>query len=837
MKNLKRRDFIKTSALASIAIFTTPFVGYSKADQNKKILSLEESLLLKGYDDEQEEIASLVTDGNGKMWMFSLRRISYPENNELISTFHFNGKKWIETDLVTKSAGQYEAPVASCATNGKPVVAWTEIKGKDWIIRASHMKKNGFNKPHTFHVKKGRSINPILLAPNKKRNWIAWENLSNGVFTIYISKYKNGQWSEPMIIDKGKNSCFNPAIAEAKNGDLYIAYGLTDGFHQNIEMTILNGQSLAVKETIPVAIGGGRKDRVNINAKPALAFDKHDNLWISYESNRNNSQEERGDNYTGERCCAILSYQNSKIVEVENKEKWLFTGDNDHKPTFIKDGQGNLYLATYCGGNFKNYEGKFRFSWLDPQKGWQQPETLYEIKNKGVMINPAIAFDNKGSFWFVTSNEKFFNNYKKVQAEEISWSRLLELSVMRFSAPQLSEKYKSPTFVETKVKEFLPDQHTISTISGHPKTKRRTMTIDGESYTLLYGNLHEHSNSSVCWPSGTDGSLHDAYRFGMFSEGYDFFGMTDHAASTSEIHWRKNIRIADFYNESEKFVAIPAIEWTLMSDPNIDEIQYGAGHYNIIFASTNDAQKFIRNKYEIFCPRTPETKIAPMLWNLLDEKKINCVTIPHHSADKTHPLDWNVTDSKYVTTVEIFQSRGNNEYPGCPREKNLPSHKQTKYKHAYIDYALRAMKYKMSFIASGDHNGMGIGVAALWVKEINRAGIIEALQNRRTFATTGDKMFIDLKLNEAEMGQISKLNKIPKIAINVHGQYPLDKVEILRNSKVIHTYSMDDNIVDFKQVYSDTDYNDEKDVLYYYVRATQKNNALAWASPVWIERT
>lgn len=62
------------------------------------------------------------------------------------------------------------------------------------------------------------------------------------------------------------------------------------------------------------------------------------------------------------------------------------------------------------------------------------------------------------------------------------------------------------------------------------------MTVEGETYALMSGNLHEHSNSSYCRPAGTDGTLHDYYGFGMFSESYDFVGMTDHAGSTSKIH-------------------------------------------------------------------------------------------------------------------------------------------------------------------------------------------------------------------------------------------------------------------------------------------------------------
>ncbi len=830
---MKRRNFVKAVS-TSIALSGLPMIGISKV-LGKESLSLNHDLLLKGFDNEQEESPSIVTDGSGKMWMFGLRRLGYPENSEVISSFYFDGQKWDETAPVTRKAGQYEAPASACALGGKPMVAWTEIKGDDWAVKAVEMNGNASGKPHAFAVKSGRSINPVLIAPHKNRTWMAWENLHNGKFTIYISKCENGKWSKPMIIDKGDNSCFDPGMAEAKNGDLYIAYGLTDGFHQNIEMAIIDGDSLQIRKTVPVAIGGGRKDRVNINARPALVFDAQDNLWISYENNRSASRLDDGDNYTGDRFCAILSYQKGKIVEVKNLGKWLFNGKNDHKPTFIKDGKGRLYLATHSGGDFVNAGWHYRISWLDPQDGWQKPFTFLDTKIKGMLVPPAIAFDNKGNFWFSTNNEKTFKNYEKVQSEGILHSRLTQLNVMQFTATELSEKYNPITFVETQVEGYRADEQTISLLSGHPKMERRQMTVDGETYTLLYGNLHEHSNSSNCWPAGTDGTLHEDYRFGMFSEGYDFVGMTDHAKSTSEIHWRRNIRIADFYNESDKFVAIPAVEWTLQSNSKLKAIQEGAGHYNIIFESSDDARKYIRNKHELYSPATPESKMSEILWNMLDEKEIKCVTIPHHPADKMHPVDWNVHHPKYVTAVELFQCRGNNEYPGCPREKNLDRHDTTHHKHAFVDYALKTKKYKMGFIGSGDHNGMGIGLAALWVKEVSRKGIIEALQNRRTFATTGDKMFVDAKVNDAIVGTTKSTDKAPEIALKVKGQYPLEKVEILRNSKVIRTFQMDDDTINFKQTFTDSEYKDEQEVLYYYVRATQKNKALAWSSPIWLE--
>ena len=144
-------------------------------------------------------------------------------------------------------------------------------------------------------------------------------------------------------------------------------------------------------------------------------------------------------------------------------------------------------------------------------------------------------------------------------------------------------------------------------------------------------------------------------------------------------------------------------------------------------------------------------------------------------------------------------------------------------------------KYKMGFIASGDHTGMGIGVAALWIKELNREGILEAMKERRCFATTGDKMIVDFRINGSINGSVTKTDKVPALNIKVKAQRELEKVDVLRNSKVIKSYNLPDGSLEFEQVFSDEHYQDEKEICYYYIRATQKNNEILWSSPIWVE--
>ena len=61
------------------------------------------------------------------------------------------------------------------------------------------------------------------------------------------------------------------------------------------------------------------------------------------------------------------------------------------------------------------------------------------------------------------------------------------------------------------------------------------------------------------------------------------------------------------------------------------------------------------------------------------------------------------------------------------------------------------------------------------------------------------------------------------------------RIEILRNSRVVHLY---EPAVPSRKVagqWTDPAPTRDEDVLYYYARVTQKNNHLAWSSPVWIQ--
>ena len=73
------------------------------------------------------------------------------------------------------------------------------------------------------------------------------------------------------------------------------------------------------------------------------------------------------------------------------------------------------------------------------------------------------------------------------------------------------------------------------------------------------------------------------------------------------------------------------------------------------------------------------------------------------------------------------------------------------------------------------------------------------------------------------------------MTFNVEAADEIARVEILRNSRVVHVYEPDATTNQTKGEWTDAAPVPEDGVLYYYARVTQKNNQLAWSSPVWVQ--
>ena len=461
---MNRRRFIRNTLLVSATAAVWPRLSFGADKKDSATYQKLDHLYLSDFEAEQDEAPILFGNGS-QTWLTTLRRKEYPDTQEIISCFTLDGKNWRETSPVV-GAGEYEAVAADCANGGEPIVVWTAIENGRFVIQAAVAKKNKFQTAVTISGPAQRSINPVVKTIGLHSYVVAWEVFTQGQFTIHAARCDDGKWSVPVKVAGDAMSCFEPALEVAKSGEIYLAYTSTEGVHRNIQLAILDPQSLATVKTVPVAIGGGLKDRVNINAHASLAFDWEQRLWISWENNRFTTRLEDSDNYTGDRCCAMVCYIGGQLCEQSIVGRWLFTGENDHLPTFFKNAQGHLYVLTHSGGTAhgKKEFYSFRLSRLDPALGWTPPVTLMETKQKGELQRPSIAFAKDGkSFWFIWKSDLRKQictccpgpEPDKTVMEMVD-ARRGRLEMERYAAPDFSAAAQSLNLVPTIVTEFHP---------------------------------------------------------------------------------------------------------------------------------------------------------------------------------------------------------------------------------------------------------------------------------------------------------------------------------------------------------------------------------------------
>ncbi|MCE5198622.1 DUF3604 domain-containing protein [bacterium] len=839
-----RREFlIKTggalAGLVASAALPNQLLGSTSAKQegdaskfmrsDDMALSLAESIVVNtnGF----VESPRIASDGNENAWLVWLNRL--PGNDERICFCEYR-EKWSAGAPIAGSAGQIESPVIACAPGGTPMAVWVKIAEGKWTLVSSAYSHGLFGLPVDVPSGSGKAANPSLAVGVKGDYWLAWESYHNGRFRILLTHYSNGKWENPIEVTDGSSNSYAPALAiDAKSGNVWLAYAGVDNNKQySIYLKSLDSSTRKLSDPVAVGVGGCMVHRPNLNKYPSIICDGEGRVWVAYERDSvrgvryaNDDNHSMGP-HMGSRECSVVCYQSGQLYHVTAGPsnvggREVLAGANDHYPTLIQDLCGRIWVFSrdsVANTIYGQSPWNMRASYLNGAKGWTSPSSLLDVTNIGRLSRPAVAFVNGDSLWAAWQSDNLPRNWNT----DTMGDEQTKINIGRITIPASDPKAGVHILQQTTANA---GDKTGKTLSVRARVPRRKITEGDNQYTLLFGNLHEHTLVSRCWSDASDGTFNDDYRYGRDIEGYDFAGVSDHGFDLGIYEWRKTIRAAEFYNDAPSFVGMCGYEWTKMGE----EMPVSCGHRNIYFASADDAAKFVSAVGQVYEFNLPESDTMVKVWQILRDKGIkNAVTIPHHPADKQHPMDWNFHDPYYQSVVEIFQCRESAEYSGCPRQTPNPS----AIKRLYVQDAL-ARGYKMGFVASGDHNSMGMGIACVWVKEVSQAGIIEALLARRCYATTGDKIFVDFRADGHLMGGEYQATNAPHLTARIECTQPIKEIVIFKNNQVLTR-------VEGSSLHSSTNYdldyvdNSFETDSYYYVRVIQNDDEIAWASPIWV---
>jgi len=384
-----------------------------------------------------------------------------------------------------------------------------------------------------------------------------------------------------------------------------------------------------------------------------------------------------------------------------------------------------------------------------------------------------------------------------------------------------------------------------------PAQSNYLLVLQEGTYRVFWGDVHSHSQFSH------DGMGIKPFEYARDASALDFYALTEHIRAISEREWEQIQKWVKEYNQPGKFITILAYENSTLEP---------SGHHNVYFEGEQAPHPITDNLKET--------------WE--EVGKLNPIIIQHHLGigwimdlpGWAEPLiklfnrafGCQVNWGKYAQVprpaLEIYSGHGQSEYynPQDPlsyencdlileQGKNL-GFCTTGYSQKGAHYARDAWAegLKLGVVAgSDDHRAQPgknpMGLTAVLAKNLTRQEIMEAIREHRTYATTGERIYLDFRVNGKIMGSDLKIPKssLPEIYLKILGTHPLKYVEALaydfasQSWREVKKINPDSNQIE--QKFIDRNFSGK---CLYYLRLEQKNRVAgrpvrAWSSPVWVE--
>jgi hypothetical protein len=301
---------------------------------------------------------------------------------------------------------------------------------------------------------------------------------------------------------------------------------------------------------------------------------------------------------------------------------------------------------------------------------------------------------------------------------------------------------------------------------------------EGDGYHVYFGDLHNHNAVGYA-----QGSLERTFEIAR--NHLDFFAFTPHGYWPDIGHYENNIEnkwlkgfdvtrdrwpevlaMVRKFHQPGTFVAIPAFEWH----------STGLGDYHILFPDP-EAAEYARiddlREFQAFA------------------KRHGAIMIPHHPANRLGHRGANLKwlDAEVSPVIEIFSEWGCAEHDRAP-SPYIRHTEGGRWTQNTLQHFLK-QGYRLGVVAStDDHLGYPgayrEGLAAVLAEELTREAIFDALRARRSYAVSGDRIRLDFRLNGHRMGRELPYTRGRELAVEVSGWDQVDRVEILKDNRVVH---------------------------------------------------
>jgi len=532
--------------------------------------------------------------------------------------------------LIGGEGGNRKYPAVALGPGGEVWVAYSSfVSGINDEIEVVRIDGSKMSSPEQLTSNDEPDDAPAILVDGDGAVWVFWAGMRDWDWDVFCRRYVDGEWSPEENLTRHKGIDWNLAAAKGPGGEIWIVWEANRGVAQNDIMAMMHkdGQWQA-----PLVVSGSPHHE----ARPAVSVDSSGNLWVAYESFRDNNS----DIYL------------RRVRPFGAGEELRVTGHAafDFAPAVLADGKGRVWVSftsTRVGEEYSRGTVNVHVKVLENGE-WKRPVI-------GPGVTPGLATDMNrqeeptrqdmgewsrliedadGRVWVFWQNRMIgsalgvfnwnvhgryfhgkgasrplaFKNFlpSEFKAKGVSGplSPVAYLYTRLQGVPGATDRHpavaadqdgglvvawdSSPPFGKCRIcvkrskaggkasDPLLVDDHEPdgSLPDWHATfDTARTVGYNGKTYSIYFGDLHTHTGVS-------DGIGYVDHVFITQRRYYklDFGASTDHAETNNLTgsEWARVQSLADLHNHpAGGFVAFPGYEWT--------QIRESGGHHTVVF--------------------------------------------------------------------------------------------------------------------------------------------------------------------------------------------------------------------------------------------------------------
>jgi hypothetical protein len=279
--------------------------------------------------------------------------------------------------------------------------------------------------------------------------------------------------------------------------------------------------------------------------------------------------------------------------------------------------------------------------------------------------------------------------------------------------------------------------------------------LENPPHRVYWGETHVHSDFAE-----GQGSPERLFTYARDDARLDFLTHSEHDVYMDDFEWQTLQDLARTSTEEGRFVAFLGYEWSVR--------RARGGHHNVLFRLPDRQRVGIHRADHL-----------PELYRLLAEENEpdDVLIIPHaHQAG-----DWTQNDPELERLVEMYSMHGSFEWFG---NFYLRNGFQIGFVGASDDHRARpgyARGVPMAPLAQ-----LG-GLAAVVAPSKTVDAIFNAMRSLSAYATSGQRIILDARLNGSRMGTRQEFTEERNITCRVMGTSPIDRIDVIKNGGVVFT--------------------------------------------------